>query len=101
SKDAAVWRTAPRFCFLDDLAQIEHRNAMAEKSDGAQIVRDEQIRRAKFALQSDQEVDDLGACGWIKRRSRLIQYDELRSRNDGAANTDTLLLAGAQLHRKL
>ena len=74
---------------------------MAEKSDGAQIVRDEQISRAKFALQSDQKVDDLGACGWIKRRSRLIQYDELRSRNDGAANADTLLLAGAQLHRKL
>ena len=64
--------------FLHDLAEIQHRDSMAEKADGAEVVGNEKIGRAQFALQPPQKVDDFGACGGIQRRCRLIQYDQLR-----------------------
>ena len=47
--------------FLDDLAEIEHRHAMAEKADGAEIVGDEQIGRAEFTLQPDRKRSTISA----------------------------------------
>ena len=79
--------------FFNDLTEIQHRHAMAEKADGAEVVGNEKIGRTQFALQPPQEVDDFGACGGIQRRGRLIQYDQLRPGDDGAPNSDTLLLA--------
>ena len=70
---------------------------MAEKANGAEVVGNEKVGCTQFPLQPSQKVDDFGACGGIQRRGRLIQYDQLRLGDDGASNSDTLLLPGAQL----
>src|SRR5712691_5423353 len=74
---------------------------MAEIADRAQVVRDEEICGLKLALQTYQEIDDLGSRGRVERRGRLVEDDQLRPRDDGAGDADALLLAGAQLRRKL
>ena len=85
-----------RVGFLNDLAEIKHRDAMAQKADGAEIMRDEKIRGPEVALQAPQQVDDFGARGGIERGCRLIEYEQLRPGNDRAPDPDALLLAGAQ-----
>ena len=68
---------------LDEAAEIKHRHAMAEKTDGAEVVGNEKIGRAQFTLQPPQEVDDFGARRRIQRRRRFVQHDQLRPGDDG------------------
>ena len=74
---------------------------MADEAHGAEVVRDEQIGGAELALQPDQQIDDLGARRRIERRGRLVEHDQLGAGDDGAADADALLLAGAELGREL
>ena len=53
--------------FFHNLPEIQHRHPMAEKADGAEVVGNEKVGRAQFALQPSQKVDDFGACGGIQR----------------------------------
>src|ERR1700722_16988225 len=62
---------------------------------------DQQVGGAELTLQPYQQIDDLGARGGIKRGGRLIQNNKLRPSNDGPADADPLLQAGAQLRGEL
>src|SRR5215469_13932974 len=84
-----------------DLAEIQNSHPMTEKANGAQVVGNEKIGRAQFTLQAPQEVDDFGARRGIERRSRLVKHDQLRPGDYSTADSDTLLMTGAQFRREL
>jgi hypothetical protein len=78
---------------LDDSSQIHNRDAIGNVADDGQIVRDEQIRETEFALQLFQQIQDTGADGYIERRNRFIQHQQLRLQSQGAGDTNALALA--------
>src|SRR4051812_43345343 len=88
-----------RRTLLDERAQVEHGDATAHVAHGAEVVRDEQVGRAELLLQTDQEVDDLGARGRVEGRGRLVEHDQLGRGDDGPRDPDPLLQAHAELGR--
>jgi hypothetical protein len=46
---------------LDDLPEIHHSNAMAQVSDGGQVMADEQECNSKLFLKFRQQIDQAGA----------------------------------------
>jgi hypothetical protein len=61
---------------LDDLAEVHDGNAVRCVADHGEIVRDEDQRQTKVALQILEQVDDLGADRHVERRDRFIADDE-------------------------
>ena len=57
---------------LDDAAAIHHRDAVGVVRHHAEIVGDEQQRRAGLALQLRQQVEDLRLHGDVERGGRLV-----------------------------
>ena len=64
---------------LDDLAQVHHRDPLAEVPHHGQVVGDEHERQAQLPLQVAQQVDDLRLDRDVQRGDRLVGDDQLRA----------------------
>src|SRR6476469_784282 len=58
---------------LHDLAEVHHRDTVADVLDQAQVVRDEEVRQIELLPQIHQEVDDLRLYGDVECRDRLVE----------------------------
>jgi hypothetical protein len=65
-----AWRSEDRVdrALFDDVAGIHHQHALRELGDDAEVVRDQYDRHAEFALQSQQQIEDLRLHGDVERR---------------------------------
>lgn len=60
-------------CFLlYDFTVAQHGHVVGHLPDDAEVVADPHDRSAKVALQLAHQVDDLGLCRHVQRRSRLV-----------------------------
>ncbi len=84
---------------LDELAEIHHRDAVADVLHHGEIVRDEQIGQPEALLQVLQEVDDLRLDRDIERRDRLVAHDQVGIGSERPRNADALALAAGKLVR--
>ena len=84
---------------LGHIPQIQHHDARGDMLHHAQIMRNENKRNAKFALQFHQQVDDLRLNGDIERRNRFIADDQPGVDDQRARNADTLALPARKLVR--
>ena len=57
---------------FNHLAEIHHRDTVADMSDDAEIVRNEEIRQAELIAQILEQVDDLRLNRHIKSGNRLV-----------------------------
>ena len=64
---------------LDDLAEIHHRDAVADALDHGHVVRDEEIGEPELRLQVEHQVEHLRLDRHIERRNRLVGDDQLRA----------------------
>ena len=84
---------------LDDLAQVHHRDAVADVLDHAQVVRDEEVGELELVLQVEEQVEDLRLDRHVERGDRLVGNDELRVDRKRAGDADALALAAGELVR--
>src|SRR6202022_4625364 len=80
-------------------ARIHHQNAMTQVSHDGEVVTDEQHRGTGIALQVEQQIDDLALDGNVQGTHGLVAYQELRTQDHGARDTDPLALPAAELVR--
>src|SRR4051812_44525549 len=85
---------------LDDLAEVHHRDAVADVPHDAEVVGDEDDRQAELGLQLLEQVDDLRLDRDVERGDRLVGDDELRLQRDRARHADALALAAGELVRE-
>ena len=88
------------FTGLDDLAQVHDRHTVADLPDDGQIVRDQDVRDGKFALESFKQVHDLGLDRYVQRRQWLIKNEQRWFERQRAGYRDTLPLAAGELVRE-
>src|SRR5215218_4304204 len=84
---------------FDEQSQVHDGYTVSEVPHDFEIVRDEEIRDAAFALQFREQVHDLCLHRHVERRDRLVAYHETRFGNERAGDVDTLLLAARELVR--
>ncbi len=84
---------------LDDLAEVHHRDAVADVLHHRQVVGDEQVGQAELLAQVGEQVQDLGLDRHIERRDRLVADDELGLDRERAGDADALALAARELVR--
>lgn len=76
--------------------QIHDHDAMADMLDHGEIVRDEEVSEAAFALDVLQEVDDLGLHGDIESADGFVADEKAGFDGEGARDADALTLAAAE-----
>ena len=69
---------------FDDLAEIHHRDLVAELLDHAEVVGDENIGQAALALQALEQIENLRLDRNIKRGYRLVADDQVGLRRERA-----------------
>ena len=84
---------------LHDLAEVHHRDAVADVAYHGEVVRDEQVGELEFPLQVVEQVDDLSLDRHVERGHRLVRHDHLRSGGQRPGDADTLPLATGELVR--
>lgn len=77
--------------------EIHYRHPLADVFYHRQVMGDEDIGQAEFALQFFQQVYHLGLNGYVQGRYRLIAEDEFRTYGQGPGNADPLPLAAGKL----
>ena len=85
---------------LDDLAQIHHRDAMADTLDDRDVVRDEQIGQAHVSLNVHHQIDDLRLDRDVERRYGFIGDQQLRRQRERPCDAQPLPLAAGEFMRK-
>ena len=84
---------------LDRLARVHHRDAVAGFQHQAEVVADEEHRRAEVAPEVLDQIDDPGLHGDVERRRRLVEDQERRPRHQRHGDDDALLLSAGELVR--
>ena len=84
---------------LDDLAQIHHRDAVADVAHDREVVGDEQVGQPEVRLEVFEQVDDLRLDRHVERRDGLIGHDEGGLHGERAGDADPLPLAARELVR--
>jgi hypothetical protein len=84
---------------LGKVAEIHHRDAVADVLDDREVVRDEQIGEPELLLQIHHQVDDLGLDRHVERRDRLVRDEEPRVGRERARDADALTLTARELVR--
>ena len=84
---------------LDDLAQVHHRDAVADVAHDRKVVGDEQVGQPEVGLEVFEQVDDLRLNRHVERRDGLIGHDEGGLNGEGAGDADALPLAARELVR--
>ena len=82
---------------FDDLAEIHHRDAIADVFDNAQVMGDEQEGQVELLLKLLQQIQDPRLDGDIERRHRLVEHKETRVDGKGASSADALALTTREL----
>jgi hypothetical protein len=82
---------------FNDLAEIHHRDTLADMANDAEVVADEQIGQAQPGLQISEKLQNLSAHRHVERRRRLVEDDKIGIGGDRARDADPLALAPAQL----
>ena len=85
--------------FFDQLSRIEHADAVAHRADHAEIVGNEQHRRAVLRAQRTNEIEHLGLHRGIEPGGRFVEDQQLGIAGERHRNHDTLLHAPRQLVR--
>ena len=65
--------------FLDELARVEHADAVAHLRDHAEVVADEQHRGASSLPELRDQVEHLGLDGRVEPGRRLVEDEQLGS----------------------
>ena len=86
---------------LDDLAEVHHRDAIADVPDDVQVVRDEDESDPQPLAQLFEQVDYLRLDRRIERRDGLVGDQHLRADRERARDADALALAAAQRVRQV
>ena len=81
---------------LDNVAEVHHRDAVADMPHNGQVVRDEQVCQPELVLQVFQQVDYLRLNGHIQRGDWLVANDESRVDRQRARYADALALPAAE-----
>ena len=90
---------ALRVAELDHLAEVHDGDAVGDVLDDAQVVRDENVRQAKLALEPAEEVEHLSLDGHVERGNWLVAHEQLRFERERAGDVDALALAARELVR--
>ncbi|MBI4190680.1 MAG: hypothetical protein HY525_09100 [Betaproteobacteria bacterium] len=101
-RDSAGARTPIQLAWgtdLDDLAVVEHGNAVTDRHGFDLIVGDVHCREAKLPLKRDQLVAQLLAHARVDVRQRLVEQDDAAAADNRPRQRHALLLAAAQLGR--
>ena len=85
---------------LDDLAEVHHRDPVADVPYDGQVVGDEDVGEGELALQIGEQVDDLRLDRDVEGRDGLVADDEPGTQGKGAGDADALPLAAGELGRK-
>src|SRR6516225_4642451 len=80
---------------LADTAEIHHRDAVADRFDHGEIVRDEQQRQPEPRLHLLQQIEDLRADRNVERGDRLVADDEFGIEHERLRDADALAKANA------
>ena len=86
-------------CQLDELAEVHHRDAVAEELDRSEVVRDEQAAEAHVALEVAQEIEDRCLHRHVERRHGLVRDQDAGLEDQRACEADTLALPARELVR--
>ncbi len=84
---------------LDDLAEVHHRDPVADVLDHRQVVGDEQVCQPEPLAQVGQQVEDLALDRHVERRDRLVADDELGLDRERPGDADALALTARELVR--
>ena len=81
---------------LHDLADVHHRDAVADVLDDAEVVSDEQIGESKALLKLEEEVQDLRLDRHVQGGDRFVRNDQTRIQGQGPGDADALTLAARE-----
>ena len=84
---------------LDGAAGVHHDDPVAELRDHAEVVRDEQDRRAVAVAQPSQQLEDLGLERDVERARRLVRDQQRRLEQQRHRDHDALPHAARELVR--
>ena len=84
---------------FDDSAKIHHEDSLADMLYNGQIVGDEQIRQVVFALEINEQINNLRLDGNVERAHSFVTNDELRFNGEGTRDADPLALTAAEFMR--
>ena len=84
---------------FDHPAEIHDHDAIRNKTNHVQVVRDEKICQRQAAAEVDQKIQHLRVDRFIERRDRLVHDDQSRVEAQRARDIDTLALASGKLVR--
>ncbi len=89
----------PRRSAFHDVAGIEHEDVVAHMRGEAQVMRDEQQRRAVIALHAADDLHDMGLRAHVERRRRLVGDDQGGLAGEGHGDEHALAHAARELER--
>ena len=84
---------------LHHVAQVQHADAVGNILDHAQIVRNKQVRAARFLLDVLHQVDHLCLDGYVQGADGLVGDQQVGMHDDRARDADALLLAAGEFMR--
>ena len=88
-----------RRSLLDQLAGVQHADAVAHLRDHAEVVADEQQRRVELGAQRRDQVEHLGLDGRVERGRRLVEDQQRRLGGERHRDHDALEHAARELVR--
>src|SRR5579872_2117123 len=84
---------------LNQLAVTQNRNAMAQRRDRQQVVRDEENRRSHLLAELPKDRQYFFLCDEIERARAFIGQQQRRAMQNRHGDEHTLRLSNAQLSR--
>lgn len=84
------------WALFDDVALVENGGAVGHVVDDVDVVGDEQVAEIVLLLEVEEEVEDLGLDGQVKRAGGFVADDELGPLDEGARDGDALALAAGE-----
>ena len=84
---------------LDDLAEVHHRDAVAQELDRGEVVADEEARESEVGPQVAHQVEHGGLHRDVQGRDRLVRDQQARVDAERPGQADALPLAAGELVR--
>ena len=84
-------------CRLHHLAEIHHRDPIAEMLHHPKVVSDKEIREPELLLKFGEQIQHLRLDRDVQRRDRLVQDNEFRVEHKCTSDPHTLALAAREL----